>query len=92
MLYCIGWAWFTNSNMRYILTVKDTGVGMDKKTIESLFQKFNRADGSKLNVTGTGLGLYVAKQLTEAHGGTLRAESGGAGHGSQFIVELPMKR
>ena len=77
---------------KYILTVKDTGVGMDKKTIESLFQKFNRADGSKLNVTGTGLGLYVAKQLTEAHGGTLRAESGGAGHGSQFIVELPMTR
>ena len=44
-----------------------------------------------MNTTGTGLGLYVAKQLTEGNGGTVRVESDGLGKGSRFIVELPAK-
>ncbi len=71
------------------LAIKDTGVGIDAETMGRLFQKFTRAnDAGKINITGTGLGLYVAKQIVEAHGGRLWAESDGVGKGSTFMVEL----
>ena len=57
----------------------------------NLFQKFSRAeDASKANLLGTGLGLYVAKQLIEAQKGKVWAESEGEGKGSTFTVELPV--
>ena len=57
-----------------------------------LFQKFSRAeDASKANILGTGLGLYVAKQLVEAQNGKVWAESEGEGKGATFFVELPLK-
>ena len=43
---------------------------------------------NKTNIKGTGLGLFVAKEMIEAHHGTIRAESAGEGKGSSFIVEL----
>ena len=46
---------------------------------------------SKANILGTGLGLYVARQLIEAQKGTIRAESEGEGKGATFFVELPAK-
>ena len=68
---------------------KDTGIGLDQETIAKLFEKFIRADGAgQINVTGTGLGLYVAKQIVEGNGGKIWAESEGKGKGSTFIVEL----
>jgi signal transduction histidine kinase len=71
------------------LEIKDTGVGMEPHTIEHLFQKFTRADDAgKVNLTGTGLGLYVAKQIVEAHNGKIWVESAGPGQGSTFIVEI----
>lgn len=70
---------------------EDTGIGMEAEVIPKLFQKFIRADGAgKTNIIGTGLGLYVAKQIVEAHGGKIWAESDGPGKGSRFIVELPV--
>ncbi len=79
-------------NGRVGLVVKDTGVGITPETLGKLFQKFSRAeDASKANILGTGLGLFVAKQLITAQDGTIRAESEGAGKGSSFIVELPIK-
>jgi signal transduction histidine kinase len=75
-----------------LIKIKDTGVGIDAETKERLFQKFSRAfDAGKTNASGTGLGLYVAKQLVEAHSGTLSVESPGPGKGSTFIVEIPEK-
>ncbi len=71
------------------VTIKDTGIGMSKETIAVLFEKFSRAyNANKVNVLGTGLGLYVARQLVEAHKGKVWAESEGEGKGSSFIVEL----
>ena len=73
------------------VTITDTGVGIAPDEITGLFEKFKRARGAnKVNTTGTGLGLYVAKQLTEGHGGRVWAESDGAGKGSRFIIELPL--
>lgn len=78
-----------SQNDKILITVADTGIGISKETLPTLFEKFSRAkDASKTNTTGTGLGLYVAKQMVEAHGGKIWAESDGVGKGSSFKVEL----
>ncbi len=73
--------------------VQDTGIGIPKEVMPKLFEKFSRApDASKTNIMGTGLGLFVAKNIIEAHpGGKIWAESEGAGKGSTFIIELCLK-
>jgi signal transduction histidine kinase len=71
--------------------ITDTGVGMNEKTIASIFQKFSRAENAnKVNNSGTGLGLFVASKMAEAMGGTITAESEGEGKGSTFTLELPL--
>lgn len=69
------------------LEVIDTGVGMDAETAARVFERFYQADGT--NVQGSGIGLAVAKAFTELHGGTVAVESE-PGHGSRFIVEIPV--
>lgn len=70
--------------------IEDTGVGIDPQEIGKLFTKFSRAkEANKTNVVGTGLGLYIAKKMVEAHRGDIRVESEGVGKGSAFIIELP---
>jgi signal transduction histidine kinase len=72
-----------------LITVKDTGIGINPKTIPKLFQKFSRAeDAAKANIMGTGLGLYVASQMIKAQGGHIWVESEGDGKGSTFFIEL----
>jgi signal transduction histidine kinase len=69
----------------------DTGIGISADEIDSLFEKFTRARGANsVNTTGTGLGLYVAKNLVEGHSGSVHIESEGPGKGSKFIVEVPL--
>lgn len=76
-------------NHKFIFKVKDTGIGIAPEILPRLFQKWSRAqNGTKTNIRGTGLGLYVAKQIVEAHHGIIRVESEGEGKGSTFIVEL----
>jgi len=73
----------------FLFSVKDTGVGIAPEVLPRLFQKFSRAENAyKTNIRGTGLGLYVAKEIIEAHHGTIRAESEGEGKGATFIVEF----
>ncbi len=74
------------------VVVSDTGVGIPAETLPKLFQKFSRADATKANLLGTGVGLYLAKMFIEAMGGRVWAESGGQGKGSKFIVELSAAR
>ena len=72
------------------IKVSDSGIGIPENELEKLFEKFVRARGaSGVNVNGTGLGLYVARQMVEAHNGKIWVESEGEGKGSTFIVELP---
>jgi len=71
------------------LAVKDSGIGISPEGMKKLFEKFSRAeDGSTVNTIGTGLGLYVAKEIIEAQGGKIWAESEGLGKGSTFFLEL----
>jgi len=70
--------------------VRDGGIGIDPAEVGKLFNKFVRTkDAHKTNVTGTGLGLYIAKKMMEAQGGTISVSSQGQGKGSTFYIELP---
>ncbi|HRH25908.1 MAG TPA: ATP-binding protein [Candidatus Paceibacterota bacterium] len=74
------------------ITIQDTGIGLNEQTIPKLFKRFSRADSAhEVNVHGTGLGLYLARKMVEAHSGKIWAESDGEGKGSRFIIELPVK-
>lgn len=72
--------------------IADTGVGIPKETIPHLFKKFSRADAKKVNILGTGLGLFLAKTFVDAHKGKIWVESEGESKGSTFFVELPAKQ
>lgn len=77
-------------NHKIKFSVKDTGIGMSAEIKKKLFDKFTRADNaSRVNVSGVGIGLFVVKQLIEAHHGKIGSESEGEGKGSTFFVELP---
>ena len=71
------------------IKVADTGVGIDASVIPSLFKEFSRADLQKVNILGSGLGLYLAKKFTEAQKGKIWAESEGQNKGSQFYIKFP---
>ena len=73
------------------LSVSDTGEGIAPELLEAVFEPFRQADGSTTRRHGgLGLGLSIVKQLVEAHGGTISADSAGHGHGSRFTVRLPL--
>lgn len=72
------------------ITVSDTGIGIAVEKLEQIFESFEQADGSTAReFGGTGLGLAVAKQLVELHGGQIRVSST-VGVGSQFTFTLPV--
>jgi len=74
-----------------VVEIIDTGIGMNQKTLHSIFQKFGRGDNaSSINSQGTGLGLYVAERMAEAMGGSITAHSEGEWKGSRFVLTLPL--
>jgi len=75
----------------WVLTVKDTGVGIADKDLSKLFRQFSRINNARSDfVTGTGIGLYLAYHLVILHGGTIGVSST-VGKGSTFTVRLPRK-
>lgn len=76
---------------RLELTVKDSGAGIQPEFLPYIFDRFRQADSSLTRqYGGLGLGLAIVKQLVGLHGGTVHAESAGAGKGASFIVSLPV--
>ncbi|MFX1379139.1 MAG: PAS domain S-box protein [Promethearchaeota archaeon] len=76
-------------------SISDTGVGLTTDEINVLFTRFGKIEryGNGLeyiNIQGSGLGLFISKEIVALHNGTIRAESEGRNKGSTFIVELPL--
>ena len=80
-----------HENYIYI-TIKDTGVGFTKNEMELVFKKFGKIErygmGLDININGSGLGLYISKEIVDLHGGKIWVESKGRNKGSTFIVKL----
>jgi signal transduction histidine kinase len=71
------------------LSVRDHGIGIAPADRERIFERFERAASAR-HYGGLGLGLYITRQVVEAHGGTIRVVSH-TGAGSTFAVELPLE-
>jgi PAS domain S-box-containing protein len=78
-------------NSHVEISVSDTGRGIDRDFLPFVFDRFRQADATfSREQGGLGLGLAIVKQLTELHGGSVVASSGGPGTGSTFTVKLPL--
>jgi signal transduction histidine kinase len=75
---------------RYVLSVRDNGVGISPDETCRVFEPFYRAEGGK-GQPGTGLGLSIVKRAVEANGGTVSVTSE-IGAGSMFVARLPLAR
>ncbi len=76
-------------NQRVIVKIIDQGIGIDEKNLYRVFEQFERAVPSNM-ISGLGLGLYICRQIIEAHHGEIWVESV-LGKGSEFIFSLPEK-
>jgi PAS domain S-box-containing protein len=72
-----------------VVKVRDHGIGMSTPDAERAFDRFERAAG-RVGSEGLGLGLWITRQIVQAHGGTIAAESE-PGKGSTFVLQLPMR-
>jgi two-component system, OmpR family, sensor histidine kinase SenX3 len=73
--------------------VTDSGAGIPKAELKQIFKRFYRVPGPlATRVKGTGLGLYIVRSVAKRHGGRAWAESEGPGHGSTFVLQLPLMK
>jgi PAS domain S-box-containing protein len=80
----------TRINSHVEISVSDTGKGIPLEYLPFVFDRFSQADTSlRRQFGGLGLGLNIARDLVELHGGTIEARSGGEGKGATFVVKLP---
>jgi two-component system phosphate regulon sensor histidine kinase PhoR len=75
-----------------LVSVSDTGIGLPTQAAEAIFEPFGRASNAQQQqLPGMGLGLYIARQIVEQHGGRIWADSAGEGLGTQVSVWLPSR-
>jgi PAS domain S-box-containing protein len=88
-----GHIWLTveQRNGEAVVRVRDTGVGIAADMLPRIFELFTQVEGSlERSAGGLGIGLALVRRLVEMHGGTVEARSEGLGHGSEFLVRLPL--
>ncbi len=74
-----------------VIRVRDRGIGLDPAEAPRLFELFARGDRARRQAaTGLGIGLHVARQIVQAHGGSIDAQSPGLGQGTVFTITLPL--
>ena len=80
------------SARRVAISVRDQGMGITSDELKRVFRRFYRLPAAlRARVRGTGLGLSIVRAVARRHGGRAFAESRGAGRGSTFTLELPLK-
>ena len=72
---------------RWLISIRDTGIGFDQEYAEKIFTVFQRLHG-RSSYEGTGVGLAICRKIVERHGGTIRAQSE-EGDGATFLIDLP---
>lgn len=78
-----------NEASRAVVRVADRGIGVDDEMRDAIFEPFRR--GEHDHAPGSGLGLYISRELARAHGGTLALERSAPGVGSTFVLALPRR-
>jgi len=78
------------------ISINDTGVGLTKEEMNIIFTRFGKIERygqglEYIDIQGSGLGLFISKEIVDLHGGYIRAESEGRNKGSTFIVKLPIQ-
>ncbi|HMM78376.1 MAG TPA: PAS domain-containing sensor histidine kinase [Gammaproteobacteria bacterium] len=75
-----------------LVTVSDTGIGIPADKLRSIFARLTQADSPRhMRTQGLGIGLWLAREIAELHGGSIEAFSDGPGRGSRFEVRLPLR-
>jgi signal transduction histidine kinase len=80
----------SQENQNVVISVIDRGIGIPREELGSLFTRFGRASNARnKGISGSGIGLYVARKIVEVHQGSIAVESQ-ENEGSTFIVTLPV--
>jgi signal transduction histidine kinase len=81
----------SRGNRQASVVIEDSGIGIEPQFLPFIFDRFRQADpGSTRRFGGMGLGLTIAKELMQLHGGTVRADSHGKDHGTTITLEFPV--
>ena len=67
-------------------------MGIPSGELRRIFKRFYRVSGAGARAKGTGLGLFIVRSVAKRHGGSAWAESEGLGHGSKFVLQLPISK
>ena len=85
------WLTVTCEANQVVISVRDTGIGIEPQMLPRIFQMFSQAGhATKHAHGGLGIGLALAKRIVEMHGGRIEGKSPGRGLGSEFVIHLPL--
>ncbi|MBN1464223.1 HAMP domain-containing histidine kinase [candidate division KSB1 bacterium] len=81
----------SSTSKNILVEFSDNGIGIPVKEQKKMFRKFHRIENKNVpNVQGTGLGLYWVNEIIKFHVGSIRVQSEGLGHGTTFVIKLPI--